>query len=208
MFSKGFVRKDKTFSKLKPNSLHLKANKGFTLIELLVVIAIIGMLSSVVLASLNSARAKARDARRLADINQIQKAIDLYYDEYGHYPVSGSCNSSSPNTGWCNSVQSMQNGHWVRNRLPGSAGNLDEFLASDPTDPEQGDSPNWINNTYFYYAQSYGGTGQWYMLVFRLEDTSHPYQQQDGVTACNGQFFHYGNNSNGIITVGRNCATS
>lgn len=54
-------------------------SRGFTLIELLVVIAIIGLLSSVVLASLNGARIKGRDARRLADIKQIQVALELYY---------------------------------------------------------------------------------------------------------------------------------
>ncbi len=61
------------------NSIH-KRSGGFTLIELLVVIAIIGILSSVVLASLNTARAKARDTRRLADINQIRTALELYFD--------------------------------------------------------------------------------------------------------------------------------
>ena len=59
---------------------------GFTLIELLVVIAIIGILASIVLAALNSARQRSRDVRRLADINQLQKAIELYYDDAGSYP--------------------------------------------------------------------------------------------------------------------------
>ncbi len=58
----------------------MKSTKGFTLIELLVVIAIIGILSSVVLASLNSARKKGRDARRVADLKQLQLALELYYD--------------------------------------------------------------------------------------------------------------------------------
>jgi prepilin-type N-terminal cleavage/methylation domain-containing protein len=63
--------------------------KGFTLIELLVVIAIIGILSSVVLASLNQARAKSRDARRIADLKQIQTALELYYDANSSaYPVA------------------------------------------------------------------------------------------------------------------------
>ncbi|MDP2676442.1 MAG: prepilin-type N-terminal cleavage/methylation domain-containing protein [bacterium] len=56
------------------------AKEGFTLIELLVVIAIIGILASVVLASLNSARLKSRDARRIADIKQIQLALELSFD--------------------------------------------------------------------------------------------------------------------------------
>ena len=62
--------------------------RGFTLIELLVVIAIIGILSSVVLASLNSARRKGRDARRIADLKQIQLALELYYDANGTYPAA------------------------------------------------------------------------------------------------------------------------
>ncbi len=62
--------------------------RGFTLIELLVVIAIIGILSSIVLASLNSARKKGRDARRVADVKQLQLALELYYDAQGQYPAT------------------------------------------------------------------------------------------------------------------------
>jgi len=62
--------------------------KAFTLVELLVVIAIIGILSTLSVVALNSARAKARDARRLSDIKQIRTALDMYYDSAGIYPTS------------------------------------------------------------------------------------------------------------------------
>lgn len=69
--------------------MRISTRKGFTLIELLVVIAIIGLLSSVVLASLSSAREKSRDARRMNDLRQIQRAMEFYYDDNGHYPREG-----------------------------------------------------------------------------------------------------------------------
>jgi prepilin-type N-terminal cleavage/methylation domain-containing protein len=62
--------------------------KAFTLVELLVVIAIIGLLSTLSVVALNSARAKARDARRLSDIKQLRTALDMYYDSAGTYPNS------------------------------------------------------------------------------------------------------------------------
>ncbi len=52
--------------------------KGFSLIELLVVIAIIGLLSTMAVVSLNNARVKARDTRRMGDIKAIQTAIEMY----------------------------------------------------------------------------------------------------------------------------------
>ncbi len=66
-----------------------RALRAFTLIELLVVIAIIGLLSSVVLASLNTARDKAKDAQHRAVLNQVRTALQLYYDDHGTYLVAG-----------------------------------------------------------------------------------------------------------------------
>ncbi len=63
-----------------------KNQRGFTLIELLVVIAIIGTLSSVVLASLSTAREKARVAKAQAELKQLQLAIELLYDDTNLHP--------------------------------------------------------------------------------------------------------------------------
>lgn len=64
--------------------------KGFTLIELLVVIAIIGLLSTMAVVSLNNARIKARDARRVSDIKQIQTALEMFFTDKNDYPAGAS----------------------------------------------------------------------------------------------------------------------
>jgi len=92
----------------------MKKNKGFTLIELLVVIAIIGLLSTLAVVALNNARQKSRDARRVADVKQIQTALELYYNDCNRYPttvigggaIAGSDGTCSPanTTTYMNSV--------------------------------------------------------------------------------------------------------
>lgn len=105
-----------------------KISRGFTLIELLVVIAIIGILSVVVLASLNEARKKARDTARLSDLQQLQASITIYGVANGAYPSTGNAWwGSCPGTaGWYTYKGPNE---WIPNLVP----NLFTNLPLDPT---------------------------------------------------------------------------
>jgi len=76
----------------------MNKKKGFTLIELLVVVAIIGLLATLSIVALNNARARARDAKRVADIKQVQTALELYYNDLGTYPATVVSNSAISGT--------------------------------------------------------------------------------------------------------------
>jgi len=82
---KSFFNRNYYGKKLGKNQ---KLLSGFTLMELLVVIAIIGVLSTIVLVSLVSARVKARDAKRVADMDEIYTALNLFYDANGCLPIT------------------------------------------------------------------------------------------------------------------------
>ena len=124
--------------------------RGFTLIELLVVIAIIGLLSTLAVVALNSAREKARDAKRVADVKQLQTALELYFNDNSGYP---------PDTGFDNIIiLGSSGGSYVC--LGGTAGfqnagcsvdNTPIYMGLVPSNPK----PNGVD--YIYEAWDGGG---------------------------------------------------
>jgi len=143
-------------------------NKGFTLIELLVVITIIGLLATIILVSLNSAREKARDARRKTDIKQLELALEFNYDKYGAYtqPENMCSDTSYGGLGECGSAGGT--GDWDANS---DLRDLisDDFISILPKDP--------INNSTYKYSYEpwnagqggYTKAGQAYDLCANLE---------------------------------------
>ena len=98
---------------------------GFTLIELLVVIAIIGVLTSFVLASLSTARIKARDAQRISELRQFQNALELYYAANGNYPYS---NCSGSNT-WASFDSPAYSPNFVCAKVGGTGQTLTQAMS-------------------------------------------------------------------------------
>ncbi|HAS85111.1 MAG TPA: hypothetical protein DCS23_03540 [Candidatus Yonathbacteria bacterium] len=130
------------------NYLHKKSRSGFTLIELLVVIAIVGVLSGIVLQSLQSARYKSQNATRLSDINQIDNALQLYLTKTNASlpSTAGSWRCVGLTTGTC----------WIAGYLPATtlntalAGNISKI----PKDPAIATG----NGNYYLYNSAYAGT--------------------------------------------------
>lgn len=161
--------------------MQLRHNKGFTLIELLVVIAIIGILSSVVLASLNSAQAQARDARRLNDMKQILLALELYYDSNNaSYP--GPVNTwGEGGCSWDSSGRDTDgDGKFWLEPLSDQG-----FIATVPLDPlNTGNCGAPAYAYYRYNAGSYGcdiSKGAFFVLGVRdMEESGRPHPSSPG----------------------------
>jgi len=103
---------------------------GFTLIELLVVISIIGILATLIMVNFNAARERARDVQRKSDLDQIKKALRMYYNDNNQYPANSSdykiigCGTgATPAT--CN-----WNNEWSRSGIV--------YMKKLPNDPSEG----------------------------------------------------------------------
>jgi len=135
-----------------------KKISGFTLIELLVVIAIISLLSSVVMAGLNSARTKSRNTTRMESLKQLQTALENYYSDNNAYPTTGgswfgvSVNGGSKTTSGVNAY------------IPGLTPTYISVLPTDPQNIKTGWSGYLYRSNganYKLLSHSRGPEGTW-----------------------------------------------
>lgn len=132
-----------------------KARRGFTMIELMVAVAIIGLISSIVLSSVSTARAKARDATRLQHLRELRTALETYRLDRGSYPATGSVDDPmfrGSCSGW-GSDQGDTSGAdgWIPNLAP-------QYISVLPLDPKPGPAP-------FIECYLYISDGRDYMIL-------------------------------------------
>ena len=159
------------------------------MIELLVVIAIIGLLSSIVLASLQTARAKSRDSRRIQDLNQVRTALFLYNDNLGHWMQTGSgCGYQGNGNGWFS--HNYGGGSIAMSQCLVNANVISKEIL-DPTGARSGSNPT--NGVYTYMKYSCGGASAGTYLYAKLETKGQSSTATNG-TCCAGCDTSYGMN--------------
>jgi len=116
--------------------------------ELLIVVAIIGLLASMILVGLSSFRSRGRDARRVADVKQVQNGLEIYYAKNNMYP--------SVTTGWVALEEEIRNS--------------DIGITQIPYDPLY-NKDNDAGPTYVYVPEN-GDNPQSYLISVTLEDAN------------------------------------
>ena len=149
-----------------------RSSKGFTLIELLVVIAIIGLLSTLAVVALNSARQRSRDAKRVSDIRQIQTALELAFSEVNNYPTA-----ASPTTLGTASTDVLCNNAGSAAFQADTTGCTTIYMGLVPTNP----TPNGAD--YSYTSATGSGT---YSITFNLEGATGQLASGDNCANQNG----------------------
>ena len=130
-------------------------SSGFTIVELLIVIVVIAILATVVIVAYTGAQQRARDAVRTADISNVQKALEYYYDVNNTYPSVG-----TDNTGYNLSTLSTV-------LIP-------QYLQTIPNDP----NPSLTN---YQYVRGTGGNAYGIRISYETQTPCHRGMNNKGV---------------------------
>lgn len=132
---------------------------GFTLVELLIVISIIAILSTVGISAYAGSQRSARDAKRKADLNQINLYLQYYYSDNGKYPQAGGIPYGN-----AGSVQSTSGDAWIPALVSGG------YTSRVPVDPLNNNSYPEVTGNYSYAYGNVTLDGQRYDLTTQLEN--------------------------------------
>jgi prepilin-type N-terminal cleavage/methylation domain-containing protein len=132
------------------------SKKGFTLIELMVVVAIIALLTGIVTVNLTKSRGKARDAKRVSDLGQLQLALELVFDRCNQYPQVNPMIATISTATVC-----TKNGTQI---------SINTFISTIPVQQSAGSG----DTTYYRYGTNipYAAGSTDYVLATRLENPS------------------------------------
>lgn len=159
-----------------------RREQGFTLIELLVVLAIIGILASLILSNLATARAKARDASRKSDLRAFSGGLEMWSDENGYvFPDTDNALKDMTVTDGDNPVY---------DKLKGSDGKETSFIKTWPYDPVAGEE--------YYYASD----GRDYVFWAKLEGNNPTDENicgDDGEQPCKSVWYCVSTGSSAVV---------
>lgn len=167
----------------------MNKKNGFTLVELLVVMAILALLTTVGFGQYRTSQKKASDAQRKADLGNIARALEMYYNDNGSYPTSTDCTSAeqglivvekdcsipiptSTNIDWGSSFQITINNTTII------------YMKSLPVDP--------ASNQHYCYESADGGAFRIFAVLENENDLDF------GDYTCNSEDYSYGTSSTNI----------
>ncbi|MEA3368793.1 MAG: prepilin-type N-terminal cleavage/methylation domain-containing protein [Candidatus Ratteibacteria bacterium] len=146
--------------------------RGFTLIELMIVVGVIGFILALGIPNYMKATKKARDAKRINDLQQIQLALEMYYDDNHHYPVNTDNDCYGWDAGYDNSdpfIQPLEDGG---------------YMTKVPTDPISKPGNSCWGYRYHRYGAGSDGCdsdrGAFYVLGVNLEASDGPHPASPG----------------------------
>ncbi len=145
----------------------MKSKKGLTLIELLVVMAILGLLSTVAFSQYRTSQQKARDAKRKADLDNIARALEMYYNDNQSYPTA-SLDGKIMGISWGSEFSKTYGTQTVI------------YMKELPKDP----AANW------HYC--YESNGSYYKLFAKLENNKDPSYNPSGYSCGGDNTYRYG----------------
>lgn len=165
-----------------------KNRSGFTLVEVIVVVIVIAILATITVVSYNGVQARSRDAKRRTDVANIIKAMELYYNDTGHYPAPAGQTASVVNPAWYTSGDASWDMLSSLLTTPNESGST--AIDALPKDPKNIANTSPLSTSGFTYGifvatGSYCGTsdkGQMYLIVYHLEASPKEFRSEGPCT--------------------------